>query len=63
MNVFKKLVYKFKKGIKTGQIEPSVNIDPRLLGISVLVPPLVGGLDSGRIKKKKEASFEIKFKF
>ena len=55
MNVFKKLLYKVKKGIKTGQIEPSVDVDPRLLGLSVE--------DRSRIKKKKEASFEVKIKF
>ena len=55
MNVFKKLLYKVKKGIKLGQIEPSVDVDPRLLGISVE--------DRSRIKKKKEASFELKIKF
>ena len=55
MNVFKKLLYKVKKGIKSGQIETSMDVDPSLLGISVG--------DSGRIKKKKEAIFEVKIKF
>ena len=53
--MFKEIIRKIKKGIKSGQITASASIDPTLLGSSVE--------DRSRIKKKKDTGLFINIKF
>ena len=55
VQVFKEIIRKIKKGIKSGQITASASIDPTLLGSSVE--------DRSRIKKKKDTGLFINIKF